>query len=80
MISYITDRSNPCRSCRGTKMEDTGHGTKTFCLDCGGSGCVSIRVEHRLPVATSEIVKNRDSVTKGELVDDLAKGWPELNP
>ena len=54
MPEYITDHSTPCRSCRGTKWEETGHGTKTFCLDCGGSGRHSVRVDQRLPVATEK--------------------------
>ena len=45
MTEYITDSSTPCRPCHGTGREDTGHGTKTACFDCGGSGRKSVRVE-----------------------------------
>ena len=54
MTEYITDHTTPCRPCRGTGWEDTGHGRKVVCLDCGGSKCKSVRVDQRDPVATAK--------------------------
>lgn len=80
MTEYIPDPSNPCRACKGKGRFRASYCERSQpCHYCGGSGCVSVMVERRDPVASSELVKNRDSVTKTDLVDDVAQGWPELS-
>lgn len=65
MAEFIADPNTPCRPCRGTGNEETGHGGITRCFDCGGSGRKSVRIDQRDPVATGED-------------DHLSQGWPFL--